>query len=59
MNSREEILHLINNYSFLIDSGDLEGWASLFEHGEWGAEGSQLLSGEQQMLDMLNRAIII
>ena len=54
MNSREEILHLINNYSFLIDSGDLEGWASLFEHGEWGAEGSQLLSGKQQMLDMLN-----
>jgi len=59
MNSREEILHLINNYTFLIDSGDLDGFASLFEHGEWGAEGSQLLSGKQQMLDMLNSIIII
>lgn len=59
MNSREEILHLINKYSFLIDSGDLEGWASLFEHGEWGVEGSPLLSGKQQILEMLNSAIII
>jgi len=59
MNSREEILHLINHYTFLIDSGDLDGFASLFEYGEWGAEGSQLLSGKQQMLDMLNSIIII
>ena len=47
MNRREETLHLINNYTFLVDSGDLDGFASLFEHGEWRAEGSQLLSGKQ------------
>jgi len=35
MNAREEILHLINRYTFTIDTGDLEGFASLFEYGEW------------------------
>ena len=58
MSSREEILHLINSYSFLIDQGDLEDFAALFEHGEWGAEGSPLLSGKEQMLEMLSTVII-
>ena len=34
MTAKEEILHLLNTYGFTIDTGDLEGFASLFEHGE-------------------------
>lgn len=35
MGAREEILRLIDDYCFTIDAGDLDGFASLFEHGEW------------------------
>ncbi len=40
MTSKDEILHLINRYGFTLDTGDLDGFASLFEHGEWTVEGS-------------------
>ena len=58
MNSREEILDLMNSYVFLIDQGDLQGFAALFEFGEWGSEGQRLLSGKE-MLEMLRNDIII
>ena len=59
MNSRKEILHLINSYCFLLDEGDLEGWAALFENGEWGPEGTTPVSGKEQMLDMINDILIV
>ena len=59
MNSREEILHLINSYTFLLDEGKYEAWAELFEHGEWSSEGTAPLKGKQQMLDMLDQVLII
>ena len=43
MSAREEILHLINRYTFTIDTGDLEGFASLFTHGKWIMEGAEPL----------------
>ena len=54
MNSREEILHLINRYAFTIDTGDLDGFASLFEHGEWTTEGAKPNIGKDQVLEILS-----
>lgn len=41
MAARDEINHLINQYGFTIDTGDLEGFANLFEHGQWMMEGAE------------------
>jgi hypothetical protein len=37
--SRESILRLMNEYCYRIDSGDLQGFANLFEHGTWLVQG--------------------
>jgi hypothetical protein len=58
MSSREEILHLMNLYGFTIDTGDLDGFAGLFEHGEWGMEGADPFVGKQQFLEALSNVII-
>ena len=55
MSAREEILHLINRYAFTIDTGDLEGFASLFEYGEWIKEGAEPIAGRQQVLEAISR----
>ena len=54
----EEILALMHRYTYLIDRGNLEGFAGLFESGEWGAEGDTLLTGSE-MLEMLRREVIL
>jgi len=59
MSNREEILDLMHRYAFLIDNGEIEEWASLFEHGEWGAEGSPLLVGKDALVEMINAFIRI
>ena len=41
MDSEKEILHLMNEYCFAIDSGDLAAFGSLFAHAEWIAEGKK------------------
>ena len=58
MSSREEILHLMNRYGFTIDTGDLEGFAELFEHGEWGMEGGEPFVGKEHFLQGLSNVII-
>ena len=58
MTSREEILHLMNAYGFTIDTGDLDGFAGLFEHSEWGVEGTELFVGKQQVLEALSNVRI-
>ena len=58
MSSRDEILHLMNRYGFTIDTGDLDSFADLFEHGEWGMEGADPFVGKQQFLDALSNIII-
>ena len=54
MGAREEILHLINSYGFTIDTGDLDGFASLFEHGEWTVEGAPPNFGKEQVLAVVS-----
>jgi hypothetical protein len=58
MSSREEILSLMNTYGFTIDTGDLDSFAGLFEHGEWGINGSQPFVGKKQFLDALQNVKI-
>lgn len=52
MNSREEILHLMNQYVFTFDTGDINGFAELFEYAEWVVEGTPSRWGRQGALDM-------
>ncbi|MGR9089816.1 MAG: nuclear transport factor 2 family protein [Gammaproteobacteria bacterium] len=58
MSAREDILHLINMYGFTIDTGDLDGFAGLFEHGEWGMEGTKPFVGKQEFREALSNIII-
>ena len=58
MSAREDILHLLNRYGFAIDTGDLDGFASLFEHGSWEMEGAAPLIGKQSALAMLSNVKI-
>lgn len=58
MSSRDEIIHLMNRYGFTIDTGDLDGFTDLFEHGEWTAEGAKPNFGKQELLDTLSGVII-
>ena len=39
MNAESEILELMNDYCFAIDSGDLVKFGKLLRHAEWIAEG--------------------
>jgi len=55
MSAREEILHLINRYTFTIDTGDLEGFASLFEYGEWIMKDAEPIVGRQQVRQAISR----
>jgi uncharacterized protein (TIGR02246 family) len=55
MSAREAILHLINRYAFTIDTGDLEGFASLFEHGEWIMHDAEPIAGRQHIAEAIAR----
>ena len=54
MDSRTDITRLINQYGFTIDTGDLQGFAMLFENAEWTVEGTEPRIGSQQVLDALS-----
>jgi len=58
MSSHQEITHLINRYGFAIDTGDLDGFANLFEYGEWGLEGVALLVGSAKLRKAISNVII-
>ena len=49
-----EIKRLINRYSFTIDTGDFDGTAALFEHGEWIMDGAESIVGSEAILDTLS-----
>ncbi len=53
MTAGDEITHLMSQYGFTIDTGDLDGFAALFEHGEWTMEGLEPCVGKQVLLDTL------
>ena len=50
MNSQEQCLRLMNLYGFTIDTGDFDGFAELFAHGEWTMEGGASAKGKDQLL---------
>jgi 3-phenylpropionate/cinnamic acid dioxygenase small subunit len=52
MGARDPILHLIHRYAVVIDTGDFDGLAELFEHGEWTVEGSPPQIGRKDILEM-------
>ncbi len=58
MEAKEAILRLINRYCFTIDGGDLEGFARLFEHGEYRIEGFKTMVGRDQVLDFVSNVIL-
>ena len=59
MNDREEILHLMNRYCFAVDTGDLEAFAGLFEHGQWSMEGFSPRIGKEAVLAFLKKSVRI
>ena len=59
MDSYQQILRLINQYCFSIDTGNLEGLARLFVKGEWGMEGQPTLKGYDPILAHLSESAII
>jgi hypothetical protein len=58
MSARDEITHLMNRYCFAVDTGDIDGFAGLFEHGEWSMEGAEVNVGKQWFLETLSGVII-
>src|SRR5262249_24069684 len=40
---------------FTIDTGDLEGFARLFEHGQWLKEGGEPMIGRQPIQEAISR----
>ena len=60
MTAQEEITHLINKYAFTVDEGDLDAWASLFEHGELKPEIDQpAVAGKEALLRGIKALIIL
>ncbi|WP_170419564.1 nuclear transport factor 2 family protein [Ruegeria atlantica] len=59
MTSADQIRHLINAYSFTLDSGDLDGFAALFAKGEWVFDGGTPLVGQQAVREKLLTRVVI
>ena len=58
MKAKHEIEHLMSQYSFMVDTGNFEGYANLFEHAKWISEGHMELTGKQEILNALSNMII-
>ncbi|NIM69797.1 MAG: nuclear transport factor 2 family protein [Xanthomonadales bacterium] len=58
--SKHAILRLMNEYCYTVDSGDLEGFARLFEHGSFGIVGDPggPLQGHEAVLGMLQNVTL-
>ena len=54
-NPKAAILRLMNEYTYLIDSGDVEGFAGLFEHASFHVLGDPggVLNGKEEVLGLL------
>lgn len=53
MSSRDEIMTMINQYCFTLDTGNKRAMAELFEHGEWNVEGAPACRGTEEVLTAL------
>ena len=58
--TKEAILRLMNEYCYLIDAADMEGFAGLFEHGTFVLQGDPGGgdTGTAAMLKMLENVIL-
>ena len=58
--AKEAILRLMNEYCYLIDAADMEGFAGLFEHGTFVLQGDPGggETGTAAMLKMLENVIL-
>ncbi len=54
-NAKAAILKLMNQYTYLIDSGDTEGFAGLFEHASFHVLGDPggVLNGKEEVRGLL------
>lgn len=59
MSAATEINTLLNEYAYRVDTGDLDGFLDLFEHGEWSVEGSTVSRGRKELSDNVISNIII
>ena len=59
MSDKEKILSLINRYSHAIDSGDIDGFASMFDNGEWYVEGTPPNRGSKELINNVLSNVII
>lgn len=56
---REAIAELVYRYAELLDSGDLDGVAALFEHADWGSgTRTERMHGSAQVRRMYDGVII-
>ncbi len=58
--AKEEIQRLLNEYCYCIDQGNLDGFASLFEHGSFGVIGDPggPCVGKAAVLEFLQNVIL-
>ena len=59
MSDKDEILSLLNLYSYTIDGGDLKSFTALYEKGEWNIEGLPPNRGAQAIFDNVMSKVII
>ncbi|MGE0484483.1 MAG: nuclear transport factor 2 family protein [Gammaproteobacteria bacterium] len=59
MSSKDEILGLLNRYSYTVDGGDLDGFAALFAKGEWSVAGNAPSRGARAVHENILSKIIL
>lgn len=58
MTDKEQIVALINRYSYTLDHGELESFANLFTKGEWGLEDT-IYKGKHEIMDSIMSKVIL
>ena len=59
MSSRDAITTLVHTYAERLDEGDLDGVARLFSRATYRAEGGGVFRGEEAVLDVLRRLVVL
>ena len=58
--AHDAILHLMHEYCYRIDAGNIKGFAKLFEHGTWRVIGDSNGgdTGQEAVLETLQNVIL-
>ena len=59
MSEKEEIMSLLNRYSYTVDGGDIQGFIALYEEAEWSVDGTTPSRGSKEVFDNVLSKIII